>query len=190
MDNATVVGGLDVRCNAMTEYKVTEYEVNIRHAAPDDLESLTQIYNHYVRHSTATFDTTPFTAEARRTWLNHHAAGSPHQLWIAEQGAAVLGYASSSQYRSKPAYDRSIETSIYLHPDHLHKGLGQTLYKHLFEHLTPFELHRAYAGITHPNPASVALHSAFGFHPVGTFTEAGYKFGGYHTVHWYQKDLG
>ena len=85
---------------------MTDHEVVLRHARAEDLESLTQIYNHYVRHSTATFDTTPFTAEARRTWLAHHAAGSPHQLWIAEQGNAVLGYASSSQHRPKPAYDR------------------------------------------------------------------------------------
>jgi len=165
-------------------------EIKLRHATADDLESLTQIYNHYVRHSIATFDTTPFTSEARRTWLTHHAEGSPHQLWIAEQNKSVLGYASSGRYRPKPAYDRSVETSIYLHPDHLRKGLGQTLYKHLFQHLTPFELHRAYAGIAQPNPASVALHRAFGFHSAGTFTEAGYKFGGYHTVHWYEKNLG
>jgi len=164
-------------------------KMKIRHATRDDLESLTQIYNHYVRHSIATFDTTPFAAEARLTWLTHHAVGSPHQLWVAEQGVTILGYASSSQFRPKPAYDRSVETSIYLHPDHLHQGLGQTLYKHLFEHLTPFDLHRAYAGIAHPNPASVALHSAIGFNLAGSFTEAGYKFGGYHTVHWYEKDL-
>lgn len=171
-----------------SDIKVTD-TIKIRHAEDEDLEPLTQIYNHYVRHSIATFDTTSFTPEARRNWLLHHAVGTPHQLWVAEQNSAILGYVSSSQFRPKAAYDRSVETSVYLHPDHLRKGLGQTLYKHLFERLTPFDLHRAFAGIAHPNPASVALHKAIGFTKVGSFSDAGYKFGGYHTVHWYEKDL-
>ena len=164
-------------------------QINFRHAQTDDLEALTQIYNHYVRHSIATFDTLPFHADARRSWLIHHAVGSPHQLWVAEQRGSLLGYASSSQFRPKPAYDTSIETSVYLHPDHLGKGLGIRLYTHLFSQLKPFDLHRAYAGIAHPNPASVALHQSIGFAHTGTFSEAGYKFGGYHDVHWYEKDL-
>jgi len=163
--------------------------VVIRHAQNDDLESLTQIYNHYVRNSIATFDTIPFAPEARRQWLTLHAEGSPHQLWVAEQRGALLGYASSSRFRPKPAYDSSVETSVYLHPDHLGKGLGLELYEHLFAALAPFALHRAYAGIAQPNPASVALHRAVGFELAGTFTEAGNKFGGFHDVQWFEKDL-
>ena len=102
----------------------------------------------------------------------------------------MLGYASSSEYRPKAAYDSSVETSIYLHPDHLGKGLGQQLYSHLLDSLKPFRLHRAYAGIAQPNPASVALHTSFDFEHIGTFTEAGHKFGGYHDVAWYEKALG
>lgn len=163
--------------------------VDIRHAMSDDLEALTNIYNHYVRHSVATFDTTPFQPEARRTWLAHFAVGTPHQLWVATRGNALLGYASSSQYRSKPAYDTSVETTIYLHPDFLGAGIGRELYRHLFERLSVFPLHRAYAGIAQPNPASVALHRSFDFERIGTFTDAGQKFGGYHNVDWYEKSL-
>ncbi len=163
--------------------------IELRHAIPDDLEALTNIYNHYVRHSIATFDTTPFNPDARRTWLAHFAIGSPHQLWLAVQGGIILGYASSSQYRPKAAYDTSIETSVYLHPDHLGAGIGHTLYAHLFKRLSVFDLHRAYAGIAQPNPASVALHQSFDFNLVGTFSEAGQKFGGYHNVDWYEKWL-
>ena len=168
---------------------MTQSRERIRHAESEDLEPLTQIYNHYVRHSIATFDTVPFAPEARHAWFAHHAIGTPHQLWVAEDNGAVLGYVSSSAFRPKPAYDSSVETSIYLDPHHLGKGLGQRLYSHLFEHLVPFKLHRAYAGIAIPNPASVALHDALGFTQVGSFSEAGYKFGGYHSVHWYEKDL-
>jgi len=161
----------------------------IRHAAEDDLEALTGIYNHYVRHSVATFDTTAFNPDARRSWLAHYAIGTPHQLWVATRDKAIVGYASSSAYRPKPAYDSSVETSVYLHPDALGRGIGQILYEHLFERLAPFKLHRAYAGIAQPNPASVALHSRFDFKLIGTFSEAGYKFGGYHDVDWYEKPL-
>ena len=162
----------------------------IRHGEADDLEALPNIYNHYVRHSIATFDTTPFHPESRRAWLAHFAVGTPHQLWVATKRGAILGYATSSQYRSKPAYDTSVETSVYLHPDHLGNGIGRLLYAHLFQRLEAFQLHRAYAGIAQPNPASVALHETFAFEKIGTFSEAGQKFGGYHNVDWYEKALG
>jgi phosphinothricin acetyltransferase len=164
-------------------------QLKLRHAETDDLEALTGIYNHYVRETTATFDVQPFQPEARRTWLSHYAIGTPHQLWVAERNHAVLGYASSSQFRQKQAYDMSVETSVYLHPDPLGKGLGQALYARLFEGLERFETHRAYAGIALPNAASVALHLSFGFALCGTFAEVGYKFGGYHDVAWYEKLL-
>lgn len=174
----------------ITTTKVTDKSIELRHAVPDDLEALTSIYNHYVRHSIATFDTTPFNPDARRTWLSHFAVGSPHQLWVAVRQGAILGYASSSQYRQKAAYDTSVETTIYLHPDHLGAGIGHHLYAHLFARLSLYGLHRAYAAIAQPNPASVALHESFDFKRVGTFSEAGQKFGGYHNVDWYEKSLG
>jgi len=164
-------------------------QANLRHAEANDLEALTGIYNYYVRETTATFDVQPFQPEARRTWLSHHAIGTPHQLWVAERNHAVLGYASSGQFRHKQAYDLSVETSVYLHPDHLGEGLGGALYARLFEGLARFDTHRAYAGIALPNAASIALHLRFGFELCGTFAEVGYKFGGYHDVAWYQKLL-
>ncbi len=172
--------------NSKTGASRANQSIQLRHALPDDLDALTNIYNHYVRHSVATFDTTAFHPEARRNWLVHFAAGSPHQLWLAVKHGAILG----SQYRPKAAYDTSVETTVYLHPDHQGAGIGRKLYNHLFERLSVFELHRAYAAIAQPNPASVALHQSFDFHLVGTFSEAGHKFGGYHDVDWYEKSLG
>ena len=164
-------------------------DITLRHAERDDLEGITQIYNHYVRHSIATFDTQPFASAARMDWFVHYSMGTPHQLWVAERNGALLGYASSSAFRPKPAYDTSVETSIYLHPDRQRAGIGTLLYRHLFEKLAPFPVHRAFAGIALPNPGSVALHRAFDFELAGTFTQAGKKFGGYHDVAWYEKAL-
>jgi phosphinothricin acetyltransferase len=102
----------------------------------------------------------------------------------------VIGYACSSQFRTKPAYETSVETSIYLAPDAVGRGAGSRLYEYLFKALEDEDVHRAYAGIALPNPASIGLHERFGFKRVGHFTEQGRKFGRYWDVAWYEKSLG
>jgi phosphinothricin acetyltransferase len=91
----------------------------------------------------------------------------------------------------KPAYDTSVEVTIYLAPDAGGCGVGTRLYKALFEALADEDLHRAYAGIAQPerNEASVRLHERFGFRHVGTYREVGRKFGRYWDVAWYEKEL-
>jgi phosphinothricin acetyltransferase len=189
--------------------------------AEEDLEALTDIYNHYVRESSATFDVEPFAPEERRDWLLSHLEDGPYRLMVAQRreiatpegdrgrdsghgttrapdrsggGATasgqVLGFATSSQFRPRRAYDTSVEVSCYLAPGTGGRGLGTMLYKHLFEALEGQDLHRAYAGITVPNDASVRLHRRFGFELVGTYREAGRKFGRYHDVQRWEKALG
>jgi len=102
----------------------------------------------------------------------------------------VAGYASSSRYRIKPAYETSIETSIYLAPEATGKGIGTKLYAALFDALRGEDVHRAYAGISLPNPASIALYEKFGFKRAGLYTEQGRKFGRYWDVAWYEKAFG
>lgn len=158
----------------------------VRVASAADLPVLTAIYNHYVRSSAATFDTEPFTVEQRRSWFDHYADSGPHRLLVAADDSGVLGYASSSQFRAKPAYSTSVEVSVYCHPRACRRGIGRSLYTALFSALEPEDLHCAYAGIALPNPASVALHRRFGFTDVGVFREVGRKFGTYWDVLWMQ----
>ncbi|MEO0869641.1 MAG: N-acetyltransferase family protein, partial [Cyanobacteria bacterium J06642_11] len=99
------------------------------------------------------------------------------------------GYATSSKFSQKAAYDTSVETSIYLLPDAQGQGLGTRLYETLFESLADADVHRAYAGITLPNPASVALHQKLGFHSAGRYREVGRKFDQYWDVEWFEKSL-
>jgi phosphinothricin acetyltransferase len=101
----------------------------------------------------------------------------------------ILGYATSSPYRAKPAYSTSVEVTIYLAPDAGGRGIGTLLYKALFADLATEDVHRAYAGIAQPNEASTRLHERFGFRPVGTYQEVGRKFGRYWDVAWYEKEL-
>jgi phosphinothricin acetyltransferase len=165
-------------------------DVELRPAEPSDLPALTAIYNHYVRETPITFDVEPLPVEGRRPWLEGFAAEGPHRLLVAERGGDLLGYAGSMSFRPKAAYATSVETTVYLRAGSAGQGIGAVLYARLFEVLRGEELHRAYAGITLPNPASIRLHERFGFRPVGVFHEVGRKLGRYWDVEWYEKSLG
>ncbi|WP_416961465.1 GNAT family N-acetyltransferase [Streptomyces sp. Agncl-13] len=170
-------------------------EVQVRPGVESDLDALTDIYNHYVRETPITFDTLPFTPEERRPWLLSHPEDGPYRLKVAVDGTfqgnsqRILGYATSSPYRVKPAYSTSVEVTVYLAPDAGGRGIGTLLYKALFEALADEDVHRAYAGIAQPNEASTRLHERFGFRYIGTHREVGRKFGRYWDVAWHEKEL-
>ncbi|MGW7049664.1 N-acetyltransferase family protein [Streptomyces avermitilis] len=166
-------------------------EVQVRPGVEADLKALTDIYNHYVRETPITFDTAAFTPEERRPWLLSHPEDGPHRLMVATgaDSQEILGYATSSPFRAKPAYTTSVEVTVYLAPDAGDRGIGTLLYGALFEALAGEELHRAYAGIAQPNEASTRLHERFGFRHVGTYREVGRKFGRYWDVAWYEREL-
>ncbi|MEW2548904.1 N-acetyltransferase family protein [Streptomyces sp. NPDC047002] len=166
-------------------------EVQVRPGAEADIEALTDIYNHYVLETAVTFDTAPATPQERIGWLRSHPVDGPHRLSVARDvpSARVLGYATSSPFRARPAYATSVEVSVYCAPRARGRGVGTRLYAALFAALGGEDLHRAYAGIAQPNEASVRLHEQFGFRHVGTYAEMGRKFGAYWDVAWYEKPL-
>ncbi len=163
-------------------------ETRIRPGHLDDLPALTEIYNHYVRETSITFDLEPFTPETRRPWFDQFGETGRHRLRVAE-GEGILGYASSSRLRPKGAYATSVEVTVYLLPHAQRRGLGIRLYSDLFGALAHEKVHRAYAGVTLPNPASIALHKRFGFQPIGIYREVGRKFDRYWDVEWLEKDF-
>jgi phosphinothricin acetyltransferase len=163
--------------------------VILRAGAPGDLPELTEIYNHYVRTSPATFDLEPFAAEQRREWFSHYGPGGRHRLVVATEGERVLGYATSGGWRVKPGYDATVETTVYVRPEATGRGVGRALYGRLFAELAAEDVWRAVAGIVPPNDASVALHRAFGFREIGRFTEVGRKFGRRWDVVWFEKPM-
>lgn len=164
-------------------------EVQVRPGTEADLGPLTEMYNHYVRETAITFDTAEFTPEQRRPWLHSHPEDGPHRLLVAWIGDRMAGYATSSAFRPKPAYATSVESTVYLAPDAVGRGVGTALYGALFAELAQEPVHRVFAGIALPNEASVRLHERFGFRRIGEFTEAGWKFGRYWDVRWYEKRL-
>jgi phosphinothricin acetyltransferase len=165
--------------------------ITIRYASSEDAEAVTHLYNYYIKHSVATFDLEPRSIEDRLAWIGEHTPGSSHTLLVAidEDTSALAGYAATSAFRPKAAYDTSAETSIYIDHEYTGRGIGRELYRRLFELLETTDLHRLYACLVVPNEASFRLHAEFGFTLVGTFTEAGYKHGAFHDIHWLEKRL-
>lgn len=164
--------------------------MRVREGRSDDLPRLLEIYNHYVEHTPITFDIEPVALETRRAWLDAFEATGPHRILVAETHGRVGGYACSGRFRPKAAYARSVEMSIYLDPDDCGAGVGTELYGRLIEALEAEPTtHRALAGITLPNEASIALHQRFGFKRVATFSDVGFKFGRYWDVAWFERAL-
>lgn len=161
----------------------------IRPATRGDLPRLTEIYNHYIVHSPVTFDLEPYTVERRLPWFEQFSLGGRHRLLVAEEHGLVLGYAGTTRFRMKAAYDPTVESTIYCSPDNTRKGLGTMLYTALFEAIAKEDIHRIVAGFALPNPASQALHERFGFKLVGIFRENGRKFGRYWDVAWTERPL-
>lgn len=163
--------------------------VEVRTARPDDLPAITGIYNHYIEAGPITFDVRPCSPEERRPWFEHFAERGRYRLLVAEREGHVIGYAGTLPFREKPAYETSVETTIYLAPDETGHGTGALLYTRLFDAIAGEDLHRAYAGITLPNEPSVRLHERFGFERVARYREVGRKHGRYWDVGWYEKAL-
>jgi phosphinothricin acetyltransferase len=161
----------------------------VRPAVDADLPSITDLYNHYVRTSPATFDLEPVSLENRKAWMTHYAGSGRHRLFVATDGESITGYATSGKVRERPGYLVSVETTVYVHPEHLGKGIGKRLYGAIFAALKHEDVHRAYAAIVLPNPASIALHASFAFRPVGLFREIGRKFDRYWDVQWFERPL-
>lgn len=162
----------------------------IRPGQADDLPQVNEIYNHYVRETPITFDIELITMAQRTEWFGHYDVVGRHRLLVATTDDRVHGYATSSPWHQRRAYETSVETSIYLSPDATGRGIGSALYARLFEELAGEDVHRAYGGMTMPNPASIALHERFGFERVAYFTEQGRKFDRYWDVAMYEKALG
>lgn len=165
-------------------------ELEVRPAQARDLDAIVEVYNHYVVHTPVTFETAPVRATDRHEWYHEHRSDGPHRLFVAEDpDRRLLGWASTSSFRPRAAYATTVEASVYCRPSCTGKGVGTRLYSALFASIGNQDVERIVAGITQPNPASVALHRRFAFRPVGTFTRVGRKFGQYWDVAWFERPL-
>lgn len=162
--------------------------MQIRPADPDrDAEAIAAIYAPFALHTAVTFDETPPSSvdfAARIAQLLQ-----THAYLVAEDELGVAGYAYGGSHRERAAYRWTTEVSVYLHERARRQGLGRALYGRLLPALAARNYCLALAGITLPNDASVALHEACGFTPVGVYRGIGWKAGAWRDVAWYQKRL-
>jgi phosphinothricin acetyltransferase len=140
-----------------------------------DLAAVNTIYNHYVVHSTCTYQLDPETDEARVAWFHDH--GPAHPLLVAEDGDRVVGWASLSRYHSRCGYASTVEDSIYVDRDFHRRGIGGALLDALVTQARALGHHVIIAGIDSAQPGSVALHARFGFVEAGCLRQVGRKFG-------------
>lgn len=140
-----------------------------------------------MRKTVATFDVSD---PPESYWRDKLASTEPgdHVIVVAES-AGVGGYAYSTAFRPRPAYAHTRETSVYLAPDAVGRGLGRLTYTHLLDLLRADGMHCAVAVVAEPNPASVALHESLGFELIGTLREVGRKFDRWIDTRWYQLRL-
>lgn len=162
----------------------------IRPAELADAAGVNAVYNPYIRESSATFETTEYSEQARRDWIAARFENRRHPVFVAVSlEGDIAGFAGAAAFDPRGAYETSVKTSVFIGPAHQGAGLAQSLYTALFAALERVDVHRAYALIVPPNPASIALHKAFGFRQISTLSEVGRKFGRYYDVMWFEKAL-
>jgi phosphinothricin acetyltransferase len=110
--------------------------------------------------------------------------------FVFERESEVLGYTYATEWKSRSAYRRTVETTIYLDHQALGKGVGKCLYSHLLAHLESQGIHTVIGGIALPNDGSIGLHESLGFKKVAHFAEVGFKFNQWVDVAYWQKYLG
>jgi phosphinothricin acetyltransferase len=161
----------------------------IRRARLADAAGMNAVYNPFILQTPATFETAPVDEPTRRRWLEVRAANPRWPVFVAEQeeGGGILGFANASAFDERQAYETSVKVSVFIAREGQGQGLGARLYEALFAALSSADVHRAYALIVAPNPASVRLHERFGFKHVSTLDEVGRKFGRYYSVMWFEK---
>jgi phosphinothricin acetyltransferase len=164
--------------------------VTVRPGTSADLPAVAAVYTHYVLRTTTTFNTQVRTPRQWQERYEANVVAGPYSLDVATIDGALAGYVETQPFRPKPAYARSLELSVYVAPDATGQGVGGALYTAVLDRLARDErFHRAYAIVALPNPSSVAFHERHGFRLRGTLSEAGYKFGRYLDVAYYERAL-
>src|SRR5512142_1544352 len=160
---------------------------HIRIARSEDAEGMLAIYAPIVSETTISFEMEPPTVEEMRRRIETTLAKLPWLVWEAD--GRIMGYAYASRHRERAAYQWSVDVSVYVAEEARGRGLGRRLYAPLLGMLEDLGYYSALAGIALPNPASVGLHEAMGFKPIGVYRNIGYKSGAWRDVGWWQRQL-
>lgn len=162
-------------------------QVSIRSAGRHDALACAAIYAPFVSDTWVSFELDPPDAAEMARRIAQCQQG--HAWLVAEREGRVIGYAYGSAHRTRAAYDRSCDVTVYVDAGQTRRGVGRSLYSALLPILAARGLHAAFAGIALPNVGSIGLHEAMGFEHVGVYREVGWKLGGWRDVGWWQRLL-
>jgi phosphinothricin acetyltransferase len=150
--------------------------ISIRDANQTDLPQILGIYNDVIEQTTAVFSYSKHTIEMRTEWFQSRQQGN-FPIYVAEYENEILGFSSYGPFRTWPAYQYTVENSIYVAKSHRGRGISKLLMKPLIEQAIRQQYHVIIAGIEASNQISIRIHESFGFTEVAHFKEVGYKFG-------------
>lgn len=157
----------------------------IRNVKRSDAGRIAEIYNYYIKHTIITFEEETIDAdEIERRIKSVQKKNYPYLVY--ENDGLLIGYAYLSNWRTRSAYDKTLETSIYLDINHIKKGIGTVLYRQLIEESRKINMHSLIGVISLPNEASQKLHEKLEFQRIGNFKESGLKFNQWIDVEFWQ----
>lgn len=172
----------------MERESVTMTTAAIRLAtAEDDARQIAEIYAPFVRETAISFEMEPPGEDEMQRRIVSTLETLP---WlVCERAGEIWGYAYASPHRTRAAYQWAVDVAVYVHETHHRAGVGRALYTSLLAALPLQNFYTACAGVTLPNPASVGLHEAMGFLPVGVYKNVGFKMRRWHDVGWWTRPL-
>lgn len=154
-----------------------------------DAAQILEIFNHAILHTTALYEYKPRTMATMQQWFANKTAGNFPVIGLKADDGTLLAFGSYGTFRAFPAFKYSVEHSVYVHPAHQGKGLGRQMLQLLIEAAKTQGYHLLIGGIDASNSGSIALHQKLGFVHSGTISQAGFKFGRWLDLAFYQLTL-
>lgn len=151
--------------------------------------AILDILNEAIENSTALYDYKARSMDSMVGWFAAKAAGRFPVLGLESAEGELLGFASYGTFRGWPAYKYTVEHSVYVHRDHRGRGVGSRLLQEILARAEQQGVHVLVGGIDASNEGSIALHVKSGFEHAGTIRQAGFKFGRWLDLAFYQRIL-
>lgn len=149
-------------------------------------DKILDIFNDVILNSTALYEYKPRTPESMISWFKAKQEGNFPVIGIEDERGGLLGFGSYGTFRAWPAYKYSVEHSVYVCKDQRGKGLGRLIMSNIIQNARTQGYHVLIGGIDESNLASICMHTNLGFVYAGTIKHAGFKFGHWLNLSFYQ----
>lgn len=163
-----------------TSFAATMSTPQLRLATEADLAAINDIHNHYVLHTSSTYALEPMSLEMRRNWFTSRA--EIHPVTVIEDDGQIVAWGALGFFRLLAGYRTTVENSVYVHLDHMRRGLGSMILRDQQQRATDLGLHSIIAVIDSKQQASIAAHGKLGYREVGRMQEIARKFDRFHDV--------